>query len=109
MILIPPVAMRIGAALAGAAETRQDDLVRSASPSRGKALSSVSAIIGTMIGCTSFAAPSAAPVLRIQDIRTLSRDDAAMALPVRISGTCIYRQAGSSSSTTARMASGSVR
>lgn len=44
--------------------------------------------------CALIAGASATPISSIQDIRRLSRDEAAMALPVRISGTCIYEANG---------------
>lgn len=53
-------------------------------------------LLGLVLASSALAETSVLTITRIQDIRRLSREDAAKALPVRISGTCIYAANGES-------------
>lgn len=57
---------------------------------------SLGVLLGLALLTSGVAEASAPAITRIQDIRHLSREDAAKALPVRISGTCIYEADGES-------------
>jgi signal transduction histidine kinase len=94
MALIPPAAMLASTALEGSTGPRHGGTMRVGNPSFGKILSVVSAMMGTMTACSLLEAASEDAVSRIRDIRTMSRDEAAKALPVRVSGTCIYAANG---------------
>ena len=53
-------------------------------------------LLGLALATSVLAETTTAPITRIDDIRRLSREDAAKRLPVRISGTCIHEASGES-------------